>query len=78
VPQCRPATNRDVNPISAALSLARRGLSLRRAKRAVEEMLATGRAVIELPKVENEAFLTAELDELGVVAKSVASPDVEV
>jgi hypothetical protein len=74
----RPATNREVKTVSATLSLARRGLSLRRAKHAVEEMLAAGQVVIELPKVENQAFLTAELDELGVVAKSVASPGVEV
>jgi putative transcriptional regulator len=74
----RPATNREVNPISATVSLARRRLSLLRAKRAVEEMVATGRTVIELPKVESQVLLTAELAELGVVARSVASHDVDI
>jgi DNA-binding transcriptional regulator YiaG len=75
----RPATNpRDVNPVSATVSLARRGLSMLRAKRALEEMVATGRTVIELPKVESRALLTAELAELGVVARSVAGHDVDI
>lgn len=74
----RPRPNRQIKTVSATMSLARRGISLLRAKRAVEEMLATGRAVIELPKVENQTFLTAELDELGVMATSVVGPDVAV
>ncbi len=63
----RPAAHRDVNPVSATVLLAGRGLSLLRAKRAVEEMLANGRAVIELPKVESRTSLTAELEQFGIV-----------
>ncbi len=43
-----------------------------RAKRAIEEMVAKGRTVIELPKVESQALLAAELAELGVLVRSVA------
>jgi len=49
-----------------------------RAKRAIEEMVAKGRTVIELPKVESKASLAAELAELGVLARSVAGHNVDI
>ncbi|MEA2896126.1 MAG: putative transcriptional regulator [Bradyrhizobium sp.] len=75
----RPSTSpSNVNPVSATVSLARRGLTMLRAKRAIEEMVTTGRVVIELPKVESRALLTAELSDLGVLARSVAGHDVDI
>ena len=40
-----------------------------KAKRAVEEAIDKGRAVVELPKVESEAAVAAELREHGLSAR---------
>src|SRR5258708_3402505 len=64
--------------VSAALALAKRGISLLRAKRAIEEMIETGRAVILVPKVESEITLGKELTEAGCIAASVAAHQVDV
>ena len=61
----------DVKTIDAAMSLARRGISMLRAKRAVEELLTTLRLFIELPKVENVRVLAAELNSAGIAAAPV-------
>ena len=47
------------------ISLARRAVSMLTAKRAVEAMLEHGRTVIELPLVESEQVLLAELAKAG-------------
>jgi DNA-binding transcriptional regulator YiaG len=65
----RPATNRKFKPVSATLALAKRGLSLLKAKRAVEEMVKKGLAVLELPMVEDRRAVQAELIEAGVSAR---------
>lgn len=49
-----------------------------RAKRAVEEMVDQGRAVVLLPIIEDPAALARELAESGVTAALVVTPDVEV
>ncbi len=73
----RPVANRKVNAITATEALARRGLTLLRAKRAVEEMLRNGRAVIEVPKVESRKLLASDLADAGVVARSTdRNPDI--
>ena len=64
--------------VGAALALAKRGISLLRAKRAIEEMIETGRAVILVPKVESEITLGKELTEAGCIAASVAAHQVDV
>ena len=69
---------RRVKTISATMALAKRGLSLLRAKRAVEEMVEHGRAVILAPKVESETALAAELAEAGCSVATVATQDVDV
>jgi putative transcriptional regulator len=74
----RPVTNLKVKTVPAALALAKRGLSLLRAKRAVEEMLSTGRAVVKLPTVEDQSTLRAELAKLGVRTRSVGERDVDI
>ncbi len=65
----RPATNREFKPVTAALVLAKRGLSLLKAKRAVEEMAQKGLAVLELPTVENQRTVRNELIKAGVNAR---------
>ena len=57
--------------IDAALSLARRGMSMLRAKRAIEALLESGRVVVELPTVEDAAAVAAELSQAGVAAAQV-------
>lgn len=56
----------DVATISAVMALARRGLSMLKAKRAVEAMIANGRVIVELPTVESPDALAAELKDAGV------------
>lgn len=57
------------------MSLARRGVSLLKAKRAVESVLeGERRAYLHLPKVENATALYTELAEAGVTAKLRSTP----
>lgn len=49
-----------------------------RAKRAVEEMMEHGRAVLNVPTVESEDALAKELANAGCVAASVANHEVDV
>jgi putative transcriptional regulator len=51
--------------IDAMTSLAKRGLSLLKAKRSVEEAVETGSAFVCLPTVENVLTLVSELVEAG-------------
>ena len=75
----RPARNlASVKAVSATMALAKRGLSLLRAKRAVEEMIERGRAVIRVPKVENQKILADELAAAGCIAAAVAQRSVDV
>ena len=64
-----------VKTIPAIQSLYKRGMSMLRAKRAVEALVEEGRAVILVPKIESLPALTADLQECGV-AMSVLDPDV--
>lgn len=56
------------------MSLARRGISLLRAKRAIESMLEEGRAYIHLPTVEDATALSEELAAAGVTASLRSTP----
>lgn len=67
-----------VQVVNAALALAARGLSLLKAKRVLEEMLAKGRAVVELPTVENLGQLAAELTRAGCATATVSRDAVDV
>ncbi len=64
-----------VRAVTAALALARRGVPMLRAKRAVEEMLDRGRAVVALPTVEDPAAVVRDLAESGIAAASASPPD---
>jgi DNA-binding transcriptional regulator YiaG len=69
---------RAVRTVSVALALARRGLSMVRAKHAVEEMVEHGHVVVPVPMVENEAVLANELADAGCSAALVSRRDVNV
>lgn len=71
-------TPANLKTVSAAIALARRGISLLKAKRAVEEMLSSGRAVVLLPTLESAPALAAELDSSGIRVATVASDEVDV
>jgi putative transcriptional regulator len=57
--------------VDAALSLARRGISLSAAKRAMDELLLARRVFLTLPTVEDRASLTDELAKAGIAAAPV-------
>lgn len=56
------------------MSLARRGISLLKAKRAIEAMLGDERTYIHLPTVEDATVLVAELSAAGVTASLRSTP----
>jgi len=70
----RPAANRRPATVDGALALARRGMTLLRASRAIEEMIETGRAFVELPAVEDVAALAADLGQAGIAAARAEPP----
>lgn len=63
--------------IDATHALARRGLSLLRAKRAVESLLEKGRVFVDLPMVEDTSVLTDDLAKAGIAAAWI-QPDLTV
>lgn len=66
----RPAqAHRRLNTVSASLALAKRGLSLLQAKRAIEEMIDKGSVAIELPMVEDRSVFRDEMAAAGVDAR---------
>jgi putative transcriptional regulator len=65
--------------IDATHALARRGLTMLRAKRAIERLIEDGRIVIDLPFVESPSALASDLARAGIAAAPVeARPTVEV
>lgn len=63
--------------IPAVLALAKRGLSMLKAKRAMETMLANGKVIVELPTVENPDALAADLKGSGVAVQFCSVEDRE-
>lgn len=55
-------------------ALARRGLTMLKAKRAIEALLADGRVFVDLPTVESRNALAEDLQSAGVVAAAVEPP----
>jgi len=66
LPQDRPVPK----PVDAMVVLARRGLSMLRAKRAVEALLERGTLLVELPTVEDMSAVVHELGETGIQAQA--------
>ncbi|WP_430912392.1 helix-turn-helix domain-containing protein [Methylobacterium sp. sgz302541] len=71
-------TAREVLTVPATLALAKRGLTLLKAKRVIEEMLDKGRAVARVPTVEDEGAMARELGEAGCRASRLDRPEVDV
>ena len=67
-----------VRTISAIEALARRGMTMLKAKRAVEAMVETGEATVSLPMVESIRALVADLRQAGVKATRLACEPVDV
>ena len=63
--------------IEATHALARRRLSLPRAKRVVESLLEKGRVFVDLPMVEDTRVLTDDLAKAGIAATRI-QPDLTV
>lgn len=70
--------NEHVQAVTAALALAARGLTLLKAKRILEEMLAKGRAIVELPTVEDAGQLADDLRKAGCASAAVTREAVDV
>ena len=60
------------------MALARRGMTMLRAKRAVEAMLDDGEVAIGVPTVENVSVLAGELREAGLEVARIATGPVDV
>jgi DNA-binding transcriptional regulator YiaG len=75
----RPARElADMKTIDATMALARRGLTLLKAKRLIEAVVEHGDAAVTVPTVESLAVLMAELDAAGVRATAIARSPVDV
>lgn len=57
-------------PVDAMAILARRGLSMLKAKRAVEALLERRALLVELPTVEDVGAVVRELEEAGIHAQA--------
>ena len=60
--------------VDGALALARRGMTLLRAKRAMEELVETGRSFVDLPTVEDAAALVRDLARAEIAAAPAGPP----
>ncbi len=60
---------------TAAIELTRRGIPLLRAKRALEQMLAEGRAYVHLPVVEDAEALSRTMASFGIAAAVHGPPE---
>lgn len=75
----RPARNpASVRTVEATRALAKRGLTLLRAKRTIEAMVGTGETVVHLPAVDSVAILAVELKTAGILAARVGASAVDV
>jgi putative transcriptional regulator len=67
-----------IKTIDATMALARRGMTMLRAKRAIEAMLDDGEVAVEVPTVEDRDALAAELRKVGIEASWIATDPVDV
>jgi putative transcriptional regulator len=75
----RPGPDRArIKTIDATLALARRGMTMLRAKRAIEAMLDDGEVAVEVPTVEDLDALTRDLRNAGIEAARIVSGPVDV
>lgn len=69
-----PATDDPPRTVDAAEALVRRHMTMRQAHRAMTTLLETGRAIAELPMVEDRAALEADLAACGITAVPYQAP----
>lgn len=69
----RRAGEREVQVVSATLALAKRGLTLLEAKRAIEKVLSEGCAEIEVPVVDSLQSMARDLEAAGCEVEWAAS-----
>ena len=75
----RPGPDRaKIKTIDATMALARRGMTMLRAKRAIEAMLEDGEVAMEVPTVEDLDALARDLRKAGVEAARIATAPVDV
>jgi putative transcriptional regulator len=74
----RPSPDREIKTIDATMALARRGMTMLRAKRAVEAMLDEGEVAVAVPTVEDRGALARELRKAGVEASRIATEPLDV
>ena len=75
----RPRKNQAIREtVSAVLSLAHRGVTFAKGKRAVEDAMRTGRAVVLVPSVEDPAALSAEMERHGFEVAMVVSDLIDI
>jgi putative transcriptional regulator len=67
-----------IKTIDATMALARRGMTMLRAKRAIEAVLDDGEVAVEVPTVEDFAALARDLSRAGVEAARIATDPVDV
>ena len=67
-----------VRTIDATMALAKRHMTMLKAKRAVEAMVETGETTVSIPMVENFRALVADLRQAGVKATRLACDPVDV
>lgn len=68
----RPAAGRELQFVSASLAVAKRGLTLLEAKRAIEKVLSEGCAEIEVPVVESLQAMARDLEAAGCEVEAAA------
>jgi putative transcriptional regulator len=66
-----PGSRENLKVIDAIFALARRGMTMLRAKRAVESLIETGRVFVELPMVDDIRGVVDDLRLSGIVAAPV-------
>lgn len=69
----RPLSNKRLNLIEATRALAKRGMTVAAAKRAVEAAVERGVAVALLPTVESVSALAGDLRKAGIEPRRVAA-----
>lgn len=75
----RPGPDRaKLKTIDAIMALVRRGMTMLRAKRAIETMLADGEVVVDVPIVEDLPALASELRKAGFKAARIVTGSVDV
>ena len=75
----KPAADlRRIKTIDAILAVRRRGLSMLKAKRAIEAAMSDGRAVLSVPMVESVGALAKELHDAGFAMATLTPRSIDV